>query len=279
MWREGHHRKAIQNLQGAIQSNAFQSRDSVPVDVSVNTTMNEHQVASNNKVKCHAQLLLAKWLDRAGQTKALALKDAYASGIMSFPRWDKGHYYLGRHYLKLFESERLLPTAKQSNVYAAGETAKLVIENYIRSVVYGTKHYYQTIPKVLTLWLNMGMDVLNPPPRTGREKEMYDHKVNFLDAINRHIKRYTTERMPAFAWYTAFPQIITRISHPHKIVWDVLQTIILKVASNYPQQALWSLLAVTRATQDDRRARGTAVLHKLKGVGDRASEAHTSADR
>ncbi|KAF2712355.1 hypothetical protein K504DRAFT_372017 [Pleomassaria siparia CBS 279.74] len=265
MWREGHHRKAIQSLQGAIQSNAFQPRDPTPIDVSVNVTMDQQQAASNNKLKCHAQLLLAKWLDRAGQTKALALKDAYASGIMSYPRWDKGHYYLGRYYLKLFESEKALPTAKQSHNYAAGESAKLVIENYVRSVVYGTKHYYQTIPKVLTLWLDMGMDVMNPAPRGARDKEMYDHKVNFLDQINRHIKRYTSERMPAFAWYTAFPQIITRISHPHKGVWDVLQTIILKVASFYPQQALWSLLAVTRATQDDRRARGNAVLHKLRG--------------
>ncbi|KAF2791318.1 hypothetical protein K505DRAFT_376871 [Melanomma pulvis-pyrius CBS 109.77] len=265
MWREGHHRKAIQSLQGAIQSNAFQPRDSIPVDVSVNVTMDQQQVASNNKVKCHAQLLLAKWLDRAGQTKALALKDAYASGIMSYPRWDKGHYYLGRHYLKLFESEKLLPAAKQSRVYAAGETAKLVIENYVRSVVYGTKHYYQTIPKVLTLWLDMGMDVLSPPPRTARDKEMYDHKVNFLEQINKHIKRYAADRVPAFAWYTAFPQIITRVSHPHTGVWNVLSAIIVKVTTFYPQQALWSLLAVTRATQDDRRRRGNEVLLKLKG--------------
>jgi serine/threonine-protein kinase ATR len=276
MWREGHHRKAIQNLQGAIQSNAFQSREALPVEVSVNVTMDQQQAASNNKVKCHAQLLLAKWLDRAGQTKALALKDAYASGIMSYPRWDKGHYYLGRHYLKLFESEKLLPTSKQSHVYAAGETAKLVIDNYIRSVVYGTKHYYQTIPKVLTLWLDMGMDVMNPPPRNGRDKEMYDHKINFLEQINRHIKRYTEERMPAFSWYTAFPQIITRISHPHKSVWAVLQVIINKVTTFYPQQALWSLMAVTRATQDDRRARGMLVLQKLKGVSDRAGQAYPS---
>jgi serine/threonine-protein kinase ATR len=276
MWREGHHRKAIQNLQGAIQSNAFQSREALSVDVSVNVTMDQQQAASNNKVKCHAQLLLAKWLDRAGQTKALALKDAYASGIMSYPRWDKGHYYLGRHYLKLFESEKLLPASKQSHVYAAGETAKLVIENYIRSVVYGTKHYYQTIPKVLTLWLDMGMDVINPPPRNGRDKEMHDHKINFLEQINRHIKRYTEERMPAFSWYTAFPQIITRISHPHKSVWAVLQVIINKVTTFYPQQALWSLMAVTRATQDDRRARGTLVLQKLKGVSDQAGQAYPS---
>ncbi|KAF2867552.1 protein kinase rad3 [Massariosphaeria phaeospora] len=263
LWKEGHHRKAIQHLQGALLHNVFQTREGPAIEISVNITMD--QLHTPNKVKCQAQLLLSKWLDQSGQTKALTLKDAYAAGIMSYPKWDKGHYYLGRYYLKLLESERKLPPAKQSNAYLAGETAKLVIENFIRSTVYGTKHYYQTIPKVLTLWLGMGMEVLNSHPRTPRDKENYDHKVVFLDTINKYIKRYTTERVPAFAWYTAFPQLITRISHPNKNVWDVLQTIIIRVASHYPQQALWSLMAVIRATQDDRRARGTAVLYKLRG--------------
>ncbi|ORX98750.1 hypothetical protein BCR34DRAFT_142938 [Clohesyomyces aquaticus] len=262
LWKEGHHRKAIQNLQGAIASDAFQPRDAMSVDVSVGVTVDGQQAP--NKVKSHAQLLLAKWLDRAGQTKAVALKDAYASGLMAFPRWDKGHYYLGRHYLKLLESEKKLPRGKQTMVFICGETAKLVIENFVRSVVYGTKYYYQTIPKILTLWLDLGMDVHNSQPRAAGDKEIHEYKAAFLEQINRHIKRYTAERMPPYSWYTAFPQIITRISHPHKTVWEVLQTIILRVASTYPQQALWALLAVPRATQDDRRARGVQVLNKLR---------------
>lgn len=277
MWKEGHHRKAIQNLQGALASNAFHTRDTVSLETSVNTSVGQPQTP--NKVKCHAQLLLAKWLDRSGQTKAHTLKDAYASGVMSYPRWDKGHYYLGRHYNKLLESEKQLPVNKQTATFVAGEYNKLVIENYVRSVVYGTKYYYQTIPKVLTLWLDMGMEVLNSAPRTTKDKEMHEHKVQYLEHINRHIKRYTNERMPTYSWYIAFPQIITRISHPHKSVWEVLQTIIIKVASQYPQQSLWSLLAVTKATQEDRRSRGLAVLQKLRAVSDRAGQANTPANK
>lgn len=265
---EGHHRKAIQNLQGAIVANGFQARDgAVSVDVSVSTTLDQPQAP--NKVKCHAELLLAKWLDRAGQTKSIELKQAYTAAVMSYPRWDKCHYYLGRHYLKLLESEKQLPVSRQSSQFVAGETAKLVIENFIRSVVYGTKYYYQTIPKILTLWLDLGMDVFHNSPRTTKDKEFHDYKTNYLEAINRHIKRYTNDRVPAYAWYTAFPQIITRISHPHKNVWEVLQAIIIKVTAHYPPQALWSLLAVTKATQDDRRSRGLAVLQKLRTVSKR----------
>jgi serine/threonine-protein kinase ATR len=267
LWKEGHHRKAIQNLRGAIASNAFQTEDVVPINVSVTTAglSDEHQ----SRIKCHAQLLLAKWLDRAGQTKSGTLKEEYVAAVMSFPRWDKGHYYLGRFYLKLFESEKRQPISKQSSEYLSGSLLKLVIENFVRSTVYGTKYYYQTLPKILTLWLDLGMEVMNTAPRTARDKEFHNLRAGYLDYINKYLKRYAGERMPAFAWYTTFPQIITRISHPNKTVWDALQTIIVRVASSYPQQALWSLLAVLHSTQDDRRARGTIVLQKLRDASKR----------
>lgn len=262
LWVEGHHRKAIQTLRGAIESNAFSLGDVVNVNVSVTTTGQPDE--QTNKIKCRAQLLLAKWLDQAGQTKSGALKEEYVAGVMSYPRWDKGHYYLGRYYLKLLESEKRQPITKQSSEYLTGSLLKLVIENFVRSTVYGTKYYYQTLPKILTLWLDLGTEVMNTNARTTRDKEFHDHRANFLDYINKYLKRYAGERMPAYTWYTAFPQIITRISHPNKSVWDALQTIIVRVASIYPQQSLWSLLAVLHSTQEERRSRGTQVLQKLR---------------
>jgi serine/threonine-protein kinase ATR len=268
LWKDGHHRKAIQTIQGALASNAFQMREpTVPTDASISTVNTNSTVGMDhrhppNKVKAHAELLHAKWLDRAGQTKSEALKDRYAQGLKTFPKWDKGHYYLGRHFNKILESEKSAPKNKQTNWYLTGECAKLVIESYTRSLVYGTKYYYQTIPKLLTLWLDLGMLVANPP--RGEPRDTQINRARFLENINAHLKKYAHDRTPTYAWYTAFPQIITRISHPHKAVWDTLQTIILKVASTYPQQALWSLLAVTKATAPDRAVRGNSVLGKLK---------------
>lgn len=269
LWKEGHYRKAIQNLRGALVTNSFGNTD-MPhksiTSVSTSTTMNE-VMQHANRTKCHAQLLLAKWLDRAGQTQSGLIKEEYARGIMTYPRWDKGHYYLGRYYLKLYETEKALPPVKQSSIFLAGELTKLIIENYIRSTVYGAKYFYQSIPKILTLWLDMGMEMVNPQPRISKDKDLYQHKVKHLDHINGYVKRYASERMPAYPWYTAFPQIITRISHPNKNVWEVLQLIIIKVTAQYPQQALWGLLAVQNSQQDDRRARGAVILTKLRVSG------------
>src|SRR5688572_12473679 len=56
LWKEGHHRKAIQKLRGAIESNAFEPEDAVPINVSVTTTGQSDD--QGNKIKCHAQLIL-----------------------------------------------------------------------------------------------------------------------------------------------------------------------------------------------------------------------------
>ena len=38
---------------------------------------------------------------------------------------------------------------------------KLVIENYLRSIPFGSKYWYQTIPKVITLWLDLGVECMS----------------------------------------------------------------------------------------------------------------------
>lgn len=43
-----------------------------------------------------------------------------------------------------------------------GETAKLVIQSYLRSLTFGAKYIFQTLPRMLTLWLDLGFEVHNP---------------------------------------------------------------------------------------------------------------------
>ncbi len=50
----------------------------------------------------------------------------------------------------------------------SGEATKLVIENYLRSLTYGCKYVFQTLPKILTLWLEHASVVDQPlDPKRG----------------------------------------------------------------------------------------------------------------
>lgn len=157
LWRDNQHRQAIQSLEGAIASNVFATYD----QRMKNPSNPEESQQKQNMLSARAHLLLAKWLDASGQTQAAKVTVTYQYAAKNHSRWEKGHYYLGKHYNKLLEAEKNLPVGKQSDAFIFGEMTKLVIENYLRSVPFGSKYWYQTIPKIITLWLDLGMECLS----------------------------------------------------------------------------------------------------------------------
>lgn len=264
LWKEGHHRKAIQSLQGAIENNAFISHDKTFQATSFTSAEKPDQ---QNLLTARAHLLYAKWLDSAGQTHSTALRTQYQLAAKTHVAWEKGHYYLGRHYNKLLESEKALPPEQQNEALLTGETAKLVIENYFRALSYGTKYIYQTLPRILTLWLDLGTQVQHPiEAKYGSTKEFVGRITNLrkanLDNVHLRFKKYT-QKLPAYMFYTALPQIVARIAHSNVDVWKYLQQMIFNVMQTYPQQALWGLLAVCTSNQSDRKTRGSMVLQNL----------------
>ncbi|KAI8627883.1 phosphatidylinositol 3 [Xylariaceae sp. FL1651] len=261
LWKEGHNRKAIQTLQGAIDSKVFSHQ-----------SFNEHDASDRNissqqnMLTARAKLLLAKWLDNAGQTSTTALREQYRAIPLIFGTWEKGHYYVGRHYKKVLESERTLKPDDQSDEYLTGEVAKLVIENYLRSLNYGTKYLYQTLPRILTLWLELGAQIDKAPEgKVSLSRELHHRRKMQLEALHSILRKHL-DRLPAYVFYTALPQLVARIAHPNADVFRMLQAIILKVVEAYPRQALWSLFAIMTSKQatSERRARGQQILLHIK---------------
>ena len=268
LWREGNHRKAIQSLEGAIAVNAFSSHDYTETEESMTTAMNERGNANTgNLLKAKAHLLLAKWVDSAGQTQSDAIIHEYKKAIEHQNRWEKGHYYLGKHYNKLLEFEKVKPPSKQAQTYIIREMGKLVVENYCRAMAFGAKYIFQTMPRILTLWLDLGAEVEQPvDPKYGNDDQFRSHvqaqRRRMLAACNAQIKKYM-DRLPAFVFYTALSQIIARICHPNQAVFGLLADIVAKVVCAHPPEALWALLAMLKSSSRDRAQRGTSCLARV----------------
>ncbi|KAF4124503.1 serine/threonine-protein kinase ATR [Geosmithia morbida] len=264
LWRDNHHRKAIQILQGAIERNKFMTQTGATgASSSVSSTT---KLTSDQKLlTARAQLLLAKWLDAAGQTHATALREKYQQPPKTMAMWEKGHYYLGRHYKKVLEAEKPLPSDDQTDNYVTGEIARLVIENYLRSLNNGTKYLYQTLPRILTLWLDTGAQVDKPPDgKMSLTRELQRRRLEQLNLLHAFLDKYI-HRLPAYVFYTALPQIVARIAHPNQNVFQRLTQIIVKVVEAYPRQALWSLIGIMTTRQvSERKARGTQILQTLR---------------
>lgn len=265
LWKEDHHRKAIQSLKGAIAANAFRSHEYLQTEQSL-TTANNGKQQEQNIPKARAHLLLAKWVDGAGHTQSEFIVQEYKQAIKWHSRCEKAHYYLGKHYNKLFEYEKAKPMAKRAQTSLSGETAKLVIENYIRSLAYGAKYIYQTLPRALTVWLELGVDIEQPSELKHGSSDFWNHTIQqrrrMLAAVNAQVKKYC-DRLPGFVFYTAFSQIVARIVHPNATVYPLLIEIVAKVISNHPQQALWTLLAVVKSSSKERALRGRQCLDRI----------------
>ncbi|WEW59433.1 serine/threonine-protein kinase M1 [Emydomyces testavorans] len=276
LWKEGHHRKAIRTLEGAIAANAFVSFDRNPGEEppEITATDNKHK---QNMLTARAHLLLARWMDSAGQTQSDVIIQKYRQAIKFHTRWEKAHYYLGKHYSKILDSEKAKPIGKEAQIYLSGEASKLVIDNYLRSLAHGNKYVFQTLPKVLTLWLEHASVVDQPfDPKTGDNAEFQKHNMmqrkKSLDDMNAQLRKYIN-RIPPALLFTILPQVVTRICHLNSTVYNILTQIVLKTVQAFPQQGLWTLLAVLKSSTKDRASRGLACIHKITVyVADRSQE-------
>jgi serine/threonine-protein kinase ATR len=266
LWAGGYHRKAIQTLRGAIADESAAKKTETLTD-SIGT--GKKPVEGHKLLLARTQLLFAKWMDRGGQEKSDKILEYYKA---SDARSDRSFYHLASYYNKILDSETHAPSPLQSENYLSGECTKLTIENYLRSAFFGTKYVYRSVPKILTLWLDLGQQVHDEQTRFSKSRgrmaeaqmKMLDGKVRNLALINSHIKKYLIKRIPLYITYTALAQMLSRIDNQHTEVANLLRQLVVDITSHYPRQALWSVLSVSRSTSDQKSLKGREILKAVK---------------
>lgn len=157
---------------------------------------------------------------------------------------------------------------KEAQIYLSGEATKLVIDNYLRSLTYGSKYVFQTLPKLLTLWLEHASIVDQPiDPKRGDNEEFQRHtkaqRQKSLDEMHAQLKKYISSRLQPALLFTILPQVVARICHPNSTVHDLLTRIVVKAVHCFPQQGLWTVLAVVKSSNKERASRGYTCLKRI----------------
>ncbi|KAI8805845.1 ataxia telangiectasia and Rad3 related, isoform CRA_a [Cladochytrium replicatum] len=237
-WTNREFRKGISELQSALETSfAVTADDGNPS--AANGSM------STLHIRAKTNLLLARWMDEKCMGNPSALQQKYKSVIEDQAEWEKGHYYLGRFYNKLYETEKKNTTSQR----ALGPSyALFVCKSYAQSLTYGTRFIYNTLPRLLTIWMDLGTT-----------------KVKRFMEMNKTVKRLIT-KLPTYYFLTTFPQIVSRICHPNDSLYTSLERIMIQVMTVYPQHALWHLISVYRSTYKFRSARCSAVFSKVKVI-------------
>ncbi|KAI9005259.1 hypothetical protein BC832DRAFT_531539 [Gaertneriomyces semiglobifer] len=202
------------------------------------------------------QLRLARWVEES-RGGSRDLRSMYEMAYDILPSWEKGPFFLGRYCDKLFmrEYEQLKHgvTAKRSQQMArhAADTCQY----YGQALRNGTRYIYQTLPRLLTIWFEFGTltqsDSLAEPSKA--LKSMTDGLAGLA------------QKLPAYQFLTAIPQLSSRIGHNNEEVHSLLESILVNILCAYPHQTLWQLVAVSRSSNGLRASRMKKVFNRAKG--------------
>ncbi|KAG8865167.1 serine/threonine-protein kinase M1 [Tulasnella sp. 330] len=250
---DGEGYRALQELETAIA----RARD-----------VNDLYESEDTKSTAKALLLRARWrheTDRFGQKEIVqSFKDA-SNTIMG---WESPYFYLGRYYDTL--------RGQADNTRAQDATYTYNTCRYFgAALMSGSKYIFQTMPRLLTLWLDTGEDPeLLRLERSGGQTHDDEHAelqasyLRILAAVEKALGA-----LPSFQWFTAFPQIVSRIEHPSPRTFKLLARIVAAVIKAYPGQALWLFTTVVQSKRAERKKRGAQIIQHAQPATDRMSVA------
>ncbi|KAG9317708.1 hypothetical protein JVU11DRAFT_1921 [Chiua virens] len=229
--------RALQELENSMRLSGLME-DSDTIDLTADDD------AELKRMRAKAYILRARWMNESGRYEPSPLLKAFQVASRQGAMMESASYHLGRFHDQSFKQ---LPIPdEERGVRLNAHT----IMNYVKAVGLGSKYVYQAIPRILTLWLDLGEN---------NKTKSHTIFIKVQTTVGQSV-----DTIPAYKWFTAFPQIVSRVGHDNETVYQVLSKIISKVISEYPYQALWLFASVVKSNKSVREKRGRAILDALR---------------
>lgn len=123
-----------------------------------------------------------------------------------------------------------------------------IILQYYNSMMCGAEYVYQSMPRVLSIWLDFTAAAPSAIPTHKKDQDSYRNVCAFMNKIMEKL----CHRLQPFYFYTAFSQLVSRICHSSLEVYEIIKSIIIKLILTYPQQAMWKLCYVYKSSYASR---------------------------
>ncbi|PPQ63137.1 hypothetical protein CVT24_005777 [Panaeolus cyanescens] len=219
--------------------------------------------SEGDRMGAKVHVIRARWMTECDRFDNSAIFATFSEAAVVDKTWEGAHYYLGSFHDDCFKA--LSPTDQAGRrvvhnnlfdaciyfLYFRGLKMNYqTVRAFSKAIMNGSKFIYQTVPRLLTIWLDCGQNA-NLVSKDSFKK--------MTESIARAIKE-----APVYKWYTAFPQIVSRVGHENPEVFGHLMNLIITVIRAYPKQALWLFMGVIKSTKAQRQRRGNDILQRLK---------------
>uniref|UniRef100_A0A336KU49 Serine/threonine-protein kinase ATR n=1 Tax=Culicoides sonorensis TaxID=179676 RepID=A0A336KU49_CULSO len=228
------------------QSNAFKV-----LDKGINDTMQaiggEIRVLSPSDIKlfAEARLLVAVYNSESAKFSPEFNLKCYKEAIETYNQLERAHFLYAQYFERLYDS---LSETQQQQTRMVHDYLVYSMINYGKSLMFGCHYIYQSMPRLLTIWLDY----------TARKDEKASKY--HMQQLNQYMQRYI-DTLPKFMFFTAFSQLVSRICHPNPEVYTILKSILVYLILAYPQQSLWMFLGIFKSTYENRMKRCKEILH------------------
>jgi serine/threonine-protein kinase ATR len=137
----------------------------------------------------------------------------------------------------------------------------LAIKHYAEATSIDTKHVYQALPRLLSLWFDFtsiekNVAELQLELQPSQRKLLSANKDKANDVMNEKSKQ-----IPEEAFYTAMAQLISRVIHYDKETALEVRRILIRVLIKFPGQAMWPLAWLRESSDEGRKKIGEILFN------------------
>ena len=241
-----------------------------------------------------------EWIHDGGLKSGSEVIDRYKLVSQLLPDWERGHFCYAKYLDALLESrvKALSGQIGKGNSNSQDDDAiwakmmrcdegcqrylLLAMKEYGEALKLGQKHIFQALPRLLSLWFdftsldpNFDKDAAASEEsktrrrsRTSKQNEQSgDNEQERMSRLlkrrqaeaNSLMERFCTETPPV-VFYTALPQLISRVGHRNTTTANVVTSILKRVLTKFPQQAMWSLAWLRNSANSSRARTGDEIF-------------------
>ncbi|KAK7086761.1 hypothetical protein SK128_001247 [Halocaridina rubra] len=129
-------------------------------------------LGEDDRMACSkAKLLLARYSEDSAISEANVIKQFYRDACEMYKQWEDGHFHLAMYY------DRLLSSMEKKE--KPWEWINHIVQSFGKSMQYGCRHVYQSMPRMLALWLEFGTRVSELASKDDSTKQTKSKKTSY----------------------------------------------------------------------------------------------------
>lgn len=231
LWKQGENERAMKLIEEIHQkykdSSSLKSRD-----------------------KATVLLKFTEWLDLSNNSASDQIIKQYQNIFELDAKWDRPFYSIGLYY------SRLLERKKAEGYITDGRLEFRSISYILLALEKNTVRVRETLPKVVTFWLDVAAEAMT-------ETAVYKRELlqKTSDDICKHVEE-SLNKIPAYIWYSVLTQLLSRLLHVHPVTSQLIMKILFKLTVEYPSHMLWYISVLLNSTSHARVSRGKQIIEK-----------------